>query len=128
MIANSLSGRVCCPEVRDDSLDATFFEQQAAPTRPGVSGVVPLPVEIEVAVQPTPRGFSGLIPEGTAYEEHCQEDTASGRYTAAASRHSGGARAGSGQCTARTRATAPGPRAAPGVRDQRRDGCAGWSA
>lgn len=36
-------------------------------------GVVPIPVEIEVAVKPTPREFSGLLNGETADEDHCRK-------------------------------------------------------
>jgi hypothetical protein len=42
-------------------------------------GVVPAPVEIEVAVQVAPREFSGLRRQGAADEEDCQEGTEENR-------------------------------------------------
>jgi len=54
---------------------------RAVKTRPvSLLGVVTIPVEIEVAVQPTPRGFSGRLTGRTANEEHCQEDTTNGSH------------------------------------------------
>jgi hypothetical protein len=57
------------------------YEQETADDKPPndvladlVGGVVPIPVELEVAVKPTPRGFSGRFTGETADEEHCQED------------------------------------------------------
>src|SRR6187200_2493482 len=80
-------------------------------------GVVPIPVEIEVAVQPTPRGFSGRFTGRNRHEEDCQEDNVNGSNSSSAARHSPRARSrGSGQ-TAHARTQGPGAREPARVRD-----------
>src|SRR5689334_13516354 len=74
--------------LRSDSLPTMRAARSPARSRSTTrGGVVPISVEIEVAVQPTPREFSGRLPEGTADEEDCQEDNANGSISSSAARH-----------------------------------------